>query len=106
MESVARPLVASGLFFAVARGYTESSGVEVPVSTQLVVASVLGASTYLSEFSESSNPASRALLAGTLFAGGMLALGSSRVLTHAVLGTLAAYGAEVVVPEQEVPEEE
>lgn len=97
MSSIGRPLVASGLLFALARGYSMSQGVDVPLTTQLLVAGVLGGSVYVSGFTEQENPATRALVAGSLFAGSMYALGNDRVLTHAVLGTLTTYVSDIVL---------
>jgi hypothetical protein len=96
-----RPLLTGGLFFLLARAYTMSIGVEVPTSSQLLVAGVLTASAVISE-QVPANPAVKALTTGSVFAGSMfLGLGNDAVLTHAVLGTLTAYAAEVLVPVEE-----
>lgn len=93
-----RPIVTGGLFFLLARAYTLSIGIEVPTSSQLLVAGVLTASAAASE-QVPANPAVKALTTGSVFAGSMfLLLGNDAVLTHAVLGTLTAYAAEVLVP--------
>jgi hypothetical protein len=100
-----RPLLTGGLFFLLARAYTMSIGVEVPSSSQLVVAGVLAASAVVSE-QVPANPAVKALTTGSVFAGSMyLLLGNDAVLTHTVLGTLSAYAAEVIVPDDGQEEE-
>jgi hypothetical protein len=108
MEDLKKPLLTAGLFFAVAKAWSVSKGTEVPLSSQLVVSGMLAASTWAAEQSQAEkNPAVKALTAGSLFAGAMyVGLGSDRLLTHAVLGTLTAYAAEVVLPEKEKREEE
>jgi len=96
-----RPLLTGGLFFLLARAYTMSIGIEVPTTSQLMVAGVLAASAVVSE-QVPANPAVKALTTGSVFAGSMfLLLGNDAVLTHAVLGTLTAYAAEVLVPDEE-----
>jgi hypothetical protein len=102
MDQLKRPLVTAGLFFLIARGYAVSRGVDVPVMRQLTVSGVLAASALASEFIETPdrNPAVKSLTTGSLFAGSMyVLLGSDAVAIHAILGTLSAYAAEVVVPE-------
>lgn len=108
MDDIKRPLLTAGLFLAVARVWSVSKGVEVPMSSQLVVSGVLAASAWAAEQAQAEkNPAVKALTTGSLFAGAMyVGLGSDRFLTHAVLGTLTAYAAEVVLPEKEKQAEE
>jgi hypothetical protein len=102
-----RPLITAGLFFAVAKCYTMSKNSDVPVSTQLVVSGVLGASAWAAEQAKGDNPAVKALTTGSLFAGAMyLGLGSDRVLTHAVLGTITSYAAGLIAPDEKESEEE
>jgi hypothetical protein len=106
-NGIKRPLITAGLFFAIAKCYTTSQNSDVPVSAQLVVSGVLGASAWAAEQANRDNPAVKALTTGSLFAGAMyLGLGSERVLTHAVLGTITAYAAELIAPDEKEREEE
>lgn len=100
-------LVAGGLFFVVARGYTMATGTEASVRTQVFVSAVLAGSTYVAGLSGETTPAVKALTAGTLFAGTMYTLGNDAVLTHTMLGTLSAYTADVLLTDEkkEVSEE-
>jgi hypothetical protein len=109
MESLHRPLLSAGLFLGIAKLYTVSQSVEVPLTDQLVVSAVLGLSALAVEHAPlpGDNPAVRSLTTGSVFAGGMyLGLGNESVLTYAVLGTLTTYAAEVLIPRPEVVPEE
>ena len=93
----------AGLFLGLARVYTASQGLEVDLTGQVVVASVLGASSLAVRAVPAQNPAVRALTTGSVFAGAMYLLGNdSDLVTHAVLGTVCAYAAEVILPENPV----
>ncbi len=96
-EEWKHPTLTAGLLFGVAKAYSIAQGVEVPMTSQMLVCGLLGASAYVSRHAPDQNPAVRALTAGSLFGGGMYALGNRDVLTYAVLGTLASYGADVII---------
>ena len=96
-EEWKHPALTAGLLFGVAKAYSIAQGVEVPVTSQLLVCGLLGASAYVSRHAPDQNPAVRALTTGSLFGGGMYALGNRDVLTYAVLGTMASYGADVII---------
>jgi hypothetical protein len=93
------------LFLGVAKAYTTSQGVNAPIAGQAAVAGVLGASALAVRTVPSANPAVRALTTGSVFAGAMYLLGNDEdLVTHAVLGTICAYAADLILPEN-VPEE-
>ena len=92
--------VTAGLFLALAKVYTTSQGINTPIAGQAAVAGVLGASALAVRSVPSANPAIRALTTGSVFAGAMYILGNDEELvTHAVLGTVCAYAAELIHPE-------
>jgi hypothetical protein len=95
----------AGLFLGVAKVYTTSQGVNAPIAGQAAVAGVLGASALAVRTVPSANPAIRALTTGSVFAGAMYLLGNDEdLVTHAVLGTICAYAADLILPEN-MPEE-
>ena len=98
--------VASGLFLVFAKVYTTSQGINAPIAGQAAVAGVLGASALAVRSVPSANPAVRALTTGSVFAGAMYLLGNDEdLVTHAVLGTLCTYAADLVLPDKVVAEE-
>ncbi len=102
-----RPLLTGGLFFLIARGYTMSMKTDVPIETQLIISSVLVASAFATEKTQTEkNPAVKSLTTGSLFSGAMyVGLGNDQLVLNAVLGTLTAYAAEVILPPKEQDEE-
>jgi hypothetical protein len=99
-------LVAGGLFFVGARGYTTVMGVDASAQTQLIVSGVMAGSAYVSSLTGQNDPAVRALTAGTIFAGSMYALGNENLVLHAALGTVATYGATLLLTMDEKKEDE
>ena len=93
------PALTAALLLSVARVYAVSQGVDVPLATQATVSGLLGVSAYVSRYApEQDNPAVRALTTGSLFGGSMyFVLGNKNVITYAVMGTLAAYTADVLL---------
>lgn len=90
----------SGLFFGAAKLYTISQNVRASATGQAVVAGVLGASALAVRVVPAANSAVRALTTGSVFAGAMYVLGNDEdLVTHAVLGTICAYAADLILPE-------
>ncbi len=81
-------------------------GIDADLRTQLIVSGVLAGSTYASGLTGGADPAVRALTAGTIFAGSMYVLGNDAVVLHAVLGTVATYGASVLLTMDEKKDDE
>ena len=105
MDQLSRPLLSAGLFLGIAKLYTISQDIQVPLSDQLVVSGVLALSSLAVDNAPlpDENPAIKALTTGSVFAGGMyVGLGNENVLTYAVLGTLTTYAAEVLLPRPQV----
>lgn len=108
MPELVQPLVAAGLFLGAAKLYAVSKNIPVPTSTQLIASGLLGASTYVAQYSTESNSAVQALTAGSVFAGSMyFVLDSKAFLTYAVVGTASAYIADVLTtPSMPVKQED
>ena len=105
---ITRPLVTAGLFLTLAKLYTTSQDIRVPLMSQATVAAVLGGSALaVSLVHADSNAAVRSLTTGSVFAGAMyLGLGNQNVVIHAVLGTLSAYSTELILPVPETKQKE
>ena len=110
MDKFKKPAVAGAVFFAMVRAYALAVQSEARVETQLMVASLVAGTTFITGFADFDEPATKSLTAGSLFAGAMyLGLGNDNHVLNATLGTISTYASEVLVPETiktKKPEEE
>ena len=100
MDTFKKPAVAGAVFFAMVRAYALAVQSEARVETQLMVASLVAGTTFITGFADFDEPATKSLTAGSLFAGAMyLGLGNDNHVLNATLGTISTYASEVLVPE-------
>ena len=100
MDKFKKPAVAGAVFFAMVRAYSLAVQSEARVETQLMVASIVAGTTFVTGFADFDEPATKSLTAGSLFAGAMyLGLGNDNHVLNATLGTISTYASEVLVPD-------